>query len=89
MNLTTGTLSEIGNIGSRMLHRAAPQNAQDITLHTRAQDFEGVVITDMWKSHTTMCTRSRAIRKFIRNPPATFEKVFVFPNTYVAVARVR
>ena len=55
MNLTTRTLGEIGNVGSRVLPWAAPQNAQDITLDTRAQNFEGVVITDMWKSHTTMC----------------------------------
>lgn len=54
MDLTTRTIGEIGNVGSRMLHWAAPQNAQDITLNTMAQDFEGVVITDMWKSHTTM-----------------------------------
>ena len=55
MNLTTRTLGEIGNVGSRVLPWAAPQNAQDITLNTRAQNFERVVITDMWKSPTTMC----------------------------------
>jgi hypothetical protein len=89
MHLTTRTIGEIGNVGSRMLRWAAPQNAQDITLNSRAQNFEGVVITDMWKPHTTMCARSRAVRKFIHNPQPTFEKVFVFPNTFVRVVRVR
>jgi len=55
MNLTTRTISEIGNVGSRVLSWTAPQNAQDIALDTRAQNFKGVVITDMWKSHTSMC----------------------------------
>ena len=56
MNLTTRTLGEIGNVGSRVLPGAAPQNAQDITFDTWAHDYEGVVITDMRESHTTMCT---------------------------------
>ena len=89
MHLTSRTIGEIGNIGSRMLHWAAPQNAQHITLNTRAQNFEGVVIADMWKPHATMCARSRSVRKFIRNPRPTFKKVFDFPNTCREVVRLR
>ncbi len=89
MHLTTRTIGEIGNIRSRMLYWASPQNAQDITLNTRTQNFEGVVITDMWKPYATMCASSRAIRKFIRNPRHTFEKVFDFPNSCIRVVRVR
>ena len=55
MNLTTRTIGETGNVGSRILYGAAPQNAQDIALNTRAQNFEGVVITDMRKSPAPMC----------------------------------
>jgi len=55
MNLTTGTISETGDVGSRMFPWAATQNAQDITLNSRAENFEGVVITDMRKSHAPMC----------------------------------
>ena len=54
MNLTTRTLGEIGNVGSRVLPGATPQNAQDIAFNTRAQNFEGVVITDMRKPHAPM-----------------------------------
>jgi hypothetical protein len=68
MNLTTRTIGEIGNVGSRVIPWATPQNAQDIALNTRTQNFEGVVITDMWKSHATMCAGNRADRKFIPNP---------------------
>ncbi len=55
MNLTTGTIGETGDVGSRVIPWATAQNAQDIALNTRTQNFEGVVVTDMWKSHTTMC----------------------------------
>jgi hypothetical protein len=89
MHLTARAIGEISNVGSRMLHWAAPQNAQHITLNARAQDFEGVVIADMWKPHATMCARRRAVRKFIRNPRPTFKKVFDFPNTSVEVVRLR